>query len=100
MFTSLVKMFFIKFSFFSLFQDFIYPSFSFLVYGSLSFTAGLIALQLPETHGQALPETIEDLSPASTIMTRIPEYGKSMVSEDRVRLLEREMEKVEGKTQT
>lgn len=54
-----------------IFQGEIYPDLQFLVFGALSFTAGLLTLGLPETVGKPLPETLEDLETEKTLAVPI-----------------------------
>ncbi len=51
-----------------LFQNDLYPSMEYLVYGILSLMIAILTLKLPETTGKTLPETPEDLKPEDNLI--------------------------------
>lgn len=57
-------------------------------FGLLCLVAGCLALRLPETRGRALPETVADLDAVAADR----EAGRQLVSDDKVRLLQEEIE--------
>ncbi|XP_064650765.1 solute carrier family 22 member 15-like [Lineus longissimus] len=65
----------------------IHRTLPYLVYGSLAFTAGLLCIMLPETFGQPMPETFDDILDEDT-MKKTDKKGKKLISEDRVKLLQ------------
>jgi len=65
-----------------------YPASQYAIFGILAFTAGLAATRLPETAGQVMPETIEDLQNNNddSLVVKV-----QPLSEDKVKLLEEDI---------
>ena len=59
---------------FFVFQDSVYPSLQFAVFGCVSFLTGIMCLKLPETLNKPLPETMNDLNATSK-----PQDGSDIV---------------------
>ena len=70
-----------------MFQVRVAPWFPGVVFGAMAILAALLTLLLPETHGRALPQSIEEIENWSRqhleIIVEEPENEKSNTSEDR-----------------
>ena len=66
------------------FQGNYYPQLQFLIFGLMSFTAGVISWKLPETANKPLPEDLSDLE--EKVKDKV--VMVTPLSEDKVKLLE------------